>query len=148
MPKIAINAVAPKQGSDYPAPYDEPLAGRQARNVAQAGGATDFVANHVVMPPGCLSSQRHWHEGEDEIVVVLSGEAVLVDEAGRHSMRVGDIAVFPKNDGNGHHLVNESDSDCVLLAVSRPEASLVHYSDIDLIWSPEGGDVHRDGRPY
>ncbi|MGJ3628127.1 hypothetical protein AB5I41_16285 [Sphingomonas sp. MMS24-JH45] len=25
------------------------------------------------MPPGKWSSQRHWHEGEDEIVVVLAG---------------------------------------------------------------------------
>jgi uncharacterized cupin superfamily protein len=148
MPKVTIADVNPKRGSDYPAPYDAPLAGREARNVAAAGGATDFVANHVVLPPGCLSSQRHWHEGEDELVVILSGEAVLVDDTGRQPMRAGEVAVFPKGDGNGHHLVNESGGDCVLLAIGPPEASLVHYPDIDLLWSPERGDLHRDGKPY
>jgi uncharacterized cupin superfamily protein len=148
MPKVTIDAVNPKRGSDYPAPYDAPLAGREARNVAAAGGATDFNANHVILPPGCLSSQRHWHEGEDELVVILSGEAVLVDDTGRQPMHAGEVAVFPKGDGNGHHLVNESDVDCVLLAIGLPEASLVHYPDIDLIWSPTEGDLHRDGMLY
>lgn len=148
MPKVTIADAPAKRGSDYPAPYDAPLAGRETRNVAAAGGATDFNANHVRLPPGCPSSQRHWHEGEDELVVILSGEAVLIDDTGRQPMRAGEIAVFPKGDGNGHHLVNESDKDCVLLAIGLPEASLVHYPDIDLLWSPTEGDLHRDGTPY
>lgn len=148
MPKVTIDTVQPKRGSDYPAPYDAPLAGREARNLAAAGDATDFIANHVILPPGCPSSQRHWHEGEDELVVILSGEAVLVDDTGRQPMRAGEVAVFPKGDGNGHHLVNESDGDCVLLAIGLPEASLVHYPDIDLLYSPAEGDLHRDGTPY
>jgi len=148
MPKIDLDAIAPQQGSDYPAPFDAPIAARLVRNVAAPAGATDFVANHVVLPPGAWSSQRHWHEGEDEIVVVLAGAATLIDDAGRHPMQAGDVAVFPKNDGNGHHLINETTRDCVLLALSRPEGSTVHYSDIDLLWSPAGGTRHRDGRPY
>ncbi|MGN6269387.1 MAG: cupin domain-containing protein [Sphingomonas sp.] len=148
MPKIDIAAAPEKRGSDYPAPYDAPLAGRVVHRVSEGGGLNDFVANHVVLPPGCPSSQRHWHEGEDELLVVLAGEAVLIDDTGRHPMRAGEIAAFPKGDGNGHHLVNESDAECVLLAISLPEASRVHYPDIDLIWSPEEGDLHRDGMPY
>ena len=105
-------SIAPvKIGSDYPPPFDEPAAGRIIRDIAKAGGATDWNANHVVLPPGGWSSQRHWHAGEDEIVVMLAGEAVLVDEDGRHPMRTGDIAVFPKGDCNGHHLINESEAD-------------------------------------
>ena len=148
MPKIDLGVVVPKLASDYPQPFNLPLNGRQARSVTTGTGVTDFNANHVVVPPGCWSSQRHWHEGEDEIVVVLSGEGVLIDDEGRHAMTAGDVAVFPKGDGNGHKLVNESGNDLVLLAMSRPEASTVHYSDIDLIWSPEGGEQHWDGTPY
>nr|WP_321985841.1 cupin domain-containing protein [uncultured Lichenicoccus sp.] len=148
MPKIDILAIAPKRDSDYPAPFNLPLAGREARNVARAGGASDFNANHVVVPPGCWSSQRHWHEAEDELVVILSGSGVLIDEHGRHAMEAGDIAIFPKNDGNGHKLVNDGGAPLVLLAIGRPEASVVHYSDIDLLWTPEGGVQHRDGTPY
>jgi uncharacterized cupin superfamily protein len=148
MPKIDIDAVARRAQSDYPAPFNAPVAGCIIRNVARQAGATDFVANHVVLPAGSWSSQRHWHEGEDEIVVILSGEATLIDDAGRHPMRAGDIAVFAKNDGNGHHLANESDADCVLLALSPPEASVVNYPDIDLRWSPADGVTHKDGTPY
>lgn len=41
-------------------------------------------------------------------MVMIAGEAVLVDDDGRHPMGPGDIAAFPKNDGNGHVLINES----------------------------------------
>jgi uncharacterized cupin superfamily protein len=148
VPKIDLKAIAPKLGSDYPHPFNLPLNGRQARSVTAGVDVTDFNANHVVVPPGCWSSQRHWHEGEDEIVVVLSGKGILIDDEGRHEMTAGDIAVFPKGDGNGHKIVNESGDDLILLAISRPEASTVRYSDIDLIWTPEGGEQHRDGTPY
>ena len=148
MPKIDVMAIQPKRGSDYPSPFDAPLAGREARSITRAGGLVDFNANHVVVPPGCWSSQRHWHVGEDELVVVLSGDVVLIDESGRQAMTAGDVAVFPKGDGNGHRLVNESAAPAVLMAISLPEASPVHYSDIDLIWTPEGGERHRDGTSY
>ena len=148
MPKIDLDAITPSLGSSYPPPFDQPVAVRVARDVGAAGGLADFVAIHVVVPPGCWSSQRHWHEGEDELIAVLSGEVVLVDDRGRQTLRAGDLATFRKNDGNGHHLINESDRDCVLIGVSLPERSLVHYPDIDLRWSPETGETHVDGTPY
>ena len=67
--------------------------------------------------PAAWSSQRHWHEGEDEFVVMLEGEAVLVEEEGETILRAGDCAVFPKDVANGHHLVNRSDRPCAFLAV-------------------------------
>lgn len=148
MPKVDLDNILPKLGSDYPQPFDEPLSGRQARRISPATGIVDFNVNHVIVPPGCWSSQRHWHEAEDEIVVVLSGTGVLVDDDGRHSISAGDVAVFPKGVANGHKIVNEGQETLVLLAVSHEEQSTVRYSDIDLIWTPEGGQMHRDGRPY
>ena len=148
MPKIDLEQITPISGSGYPAPFDRPVAPRQVRDIDRAGGVTDFVAKHVTLPPGCWSSQRHWHEGEDELVAILSGEAVLIDDDGRHVLRAGDVAIFRKNDGNGHHLVNESGGDCVLVALSLPENSTVHYPDIDLRWSPQTGETHVDGTPY
>ena len=148
MPRIDIATLAPvRMDSDYPPPFDEPARGRVIRDISAAGGATDWNANHVV-PPGAWSSQRHWHAGEDEIVVILSGAATLIDDDGRHPMHAGEIAVFPKNDGNGHHFINDGDADYTLLALGVPEASLVTYPDIDLLYSPETGETHRDGSPY
>lgn len=148
MPKIDIAAIPPILGSSYPAPLDVPTSKRRRRSVTDGTEITDFGANHVTLPPGSWSSQRHWHEGEDELVVILSGAATLIDDKGRHPMTAGDVAVFPKNDGNGHHLVNEGDRDCVLIALGKAEESPCHYPDVDLLWTPEGGETHADGTPY
>lgn len=139
MPKVDIEHLPSHEGSDYPEPFAAAASDRTVRVLSEAMGLSDFVATHVTVPPGGWSSQRHWHEGEDEVVVVLSGEAVLVDDAGRHPLRAGDIATFRKGEANAHHLRNESDSPCVLFAVSLPEASTVHYPDIAMRWHPRHG---------
>ena len=85
-----------------------------------------------VLDPGGISSQRHWHEGEDEFVVMIEGEAVLVEEDGETAMRAGDCAAFPKGVANGHQLVNRSDRPCTFVAIGRIAMSDCHYPDIDL----------------
>ena len=47
--------------------------GRWYRRLAPASGLTDFGVSHVVLKPGAWSSQRHWHDGEDEFLVMLDG---------------------------------------------------------------------------
>ncbi|MEI9852642.1 MAG: cupin domain-containing protein [Sphingomonas sp.] len=69
--------------------------GRWYRRLAPASGITDFGFTHATLKPGAWSSQRHWHEGEDEFVVMLSGEAVLIDDAGEHAMRPRRHRRFP-----------------------------------------------------
>ena len=78
---------------------------------------------------------------------MLAGEAMLVDDAGETPLRAGDIAVFPKNDGNGHQLVNRSGSDCSFIAVGKPPVGFCHYSDVDLAYAA-GRYLHKDGTPY
>ena len=56
------------------------------------------------------SSQRHWHERQDELVYVLEGEVVLVTDEGETTLTQGMTAGFRAGTGNGHHLVNRSDS--------------------------------------
>ena len=132
MPKVDLEAVEATNRTGYPPPYDAAVAGRFYRRIGDFGGLVDFGASHVVLKPGAASSQRHWHQNEDELVVVLAGEAVLIEDEGRTTMRAGDIALFPKGVANGHHLVNQSEEDCVLVAVGRKPASDCHYPDIDL----------------
>jgi uncharacterized cupin superfamily protein len=139
MPKLAIAAIPAAQGSDYPPPFAAAASDRLVRDLSAAGALDDFVATHVVVPPGGWSSQRHWHEGEDEIVVLLSGAATLVDDDGAHAMAAGDIAVFRKGEANAHHIRNTGALPCVLFAVSLPERSTVHYPDIAMRWSPGDG---------
>lgn len=147
MPKIDLAAIPQSNATGYPGDHALAVAGRYYRRLAPATGLGDFGVSHVVLKSGAASSQRHWHEGEDEFVVMLSGEAVLVEEGGRTLMVAGDIAAFPKGVANGHHLRNESDADCVLLAFGRPSVSDCHYPDIDLHLS--GGVYrHKDGSVF
>ncbi|NJR79323.1 cupin domain-containing protein [Sphingomonas corticis] len=138
MPKLDLDAIGHEPASDYPEPFRAAAAGRLVRVLSEAAGLTDLVATHVTVPPGGWSSQRHWHEAEDEIVVVLAGEGTLVDDHGRHPLRAGDVAAFRKGDGNAHHIVNEGDAPVMLFAVSLPERGRVHYPDIGMGWTPEG----------
>ncbi|WP_176594961.1 cupin domain-containing protein [Sphingobium sp. 15-1] len=134
MPKIDLAAIEQSNRTGYPPQYAGAVAERWVRKLGPATGLSDFGVSHVVLKPGAASSQRHWHEDEDEFVVMLSGEAVLVEEGSRTKLRGGNMASFPKGEPDGHHLVNESDADCVFLAVGRVPLGDAHYPDIDMQW--------------
>jgi uncharacterized cupin superfamily protein len=149
MPKLDLDAIPQTNATGYPAPFDAAVKDRWYRRLAPVAGLQDFAASHVVLKPGGWSSQRHWHNGEDEMVVMIAGEAVLVEDEGRTVMRAGDIAVWPKGSTNGHHLINESDSDCVFVALGGGKRCDTGggYSDIDMLFTPDGY-MHKDGTPY
>lgn len=148
MPKLDLDTIPQTNAAGYPAEYADVVKGRWYRRLAPASGLTDFGASHVTLKPGAWSAHRHWHEGEDELVVMLAGEAVLVDDAGEHVMRPGDVAAFPKGDGNGHVLQNRSDADCVFVAIGRPAASDCHYPDIDMHLANGRGFKRKDGSEF
>lgn len=148
MPKLDIEAIAQSNATGYPDPFDREVEGRWWRRLAPAGGLTQMGASHVVLKPGAWSSQRHWHEGEDELVIMLSGEAVLIEDDGETIMRPGDVAAWPAGVQNGHHLVNRGDQDCVFIAIGAGDGSSGGgYSDIDMTFG-EDGYFHKDGTPY
>lgn len=148
MPKIDLDSIPQSNATGYPAPFDQAVAGRWWRRLAPAMGLTHMGASHVVLKPGAWSSQRHWHQGEDELVVMVAGEAVLIEDAGETIIRPGDVVGWPAGDTDGHHLVNRGDSDCVFVAISAgdPDGS-GEYSDIDMIFTADGYE-HKDGTPY
>ncbi|MGB5078762.1 MAG: cupin domain-containing protein [Sphingorhabdus sp.] len=148
MPKIDIDAIQSSNATGYPSPFDQEVKGRFWRRLAPAGKLTQMGASHVVLEPGAWSSQRHWHEGEDEIVVMLSGEAVLIEDGSETILRAGDVAAFPAGVPNGHHLQNRSETTCVFIAIGAGDGSKGGtYSDIDMTFS-EGGYFYKDGTPY
>ena len=148
MPRIDLEAIEQVNRTGYPSPFNQAVQGRWYRRLAPAAGLTELGVSHVVLKPGAWSSQRHWHDGEDEFLVMLSGEAVLVEDDGRTTLRPGDCCAWPKGSTNGHHLINESDADCAFLCMSAGRNEGGGYSDVDLAFTPEGTFVHRDGTAY
>ena len=112
MPRIDLDSIEQTNRTGYPPPFDQAVSGRSSQKLGALFGLTDFGATVTTLEPGAWSSQRHWHEGEDELVVMLEGEAVLVEDSNETVMRPGDVAVFPKGVADGHHLVNRSGAPC------------------------------------
>ena len=150
MPKIDLAAVRQIRGVGYPAPFDAPCADRIRQRIGNAGELRDFGVNLMHLPPGNWSSQRHWHSHEDEFVYVLDGELVLIEDGGETILRAGDCAAFPKNTGNGHHMINRSERTAIYLEVgSRSPEDLTMCSDIDMMSAnADGRFVHKNGVPY
>jgi Cupin domain len=76
MPKIAIDNVPLDRSTGYPPPFNKAVEGRQRKRIGRTAGLTQFGVNICTLKPGAFSSQRHWHENEDELVYVLEGEVV------------------------------------------------------------------------
>jgi uncharacterized cupin superfamily protein len=148
MPKVDLESIEQVNRTGYPSPFDKDVTGRWYRRLAPSTGLTDFSASHVTLKPGAWSSQRHWHDGEDEFLVMISGEAVLIEDDGRTTLRSGDIAAWPKATGVGHHLINESEDDCTFVVVGGGMNTGGGYSDIDMLFTTDNRYVHKDGSPY
>lgn len=149
MPKLDLDSIPSTNRSGYPEHLRQHFAGRSYRRLGPVSGLVDFGACHTVLEPGAWSSHRHWHEGEDELVVVLSGRAVLVDDNGETEMGPGDIATFPKGEANGHVMQNRGDETCVFLAIGGPTVSDCHYPDVDMHFDAAAGEARRkDGSPF
>jgi uncharacterized cupin superfamily protein len=148
MPKIDIDTIPQSNATGYPAPFDREVEGRWWRRLAPQSGLTQMGASHIVLKPGAWSSQRHWHEGEDELVIMLSGEAILVEDDGETMVRPGDVLAWAAGVKNGHHLINRGHADCSFIAISAGDRSTGGgYSDIDMMFGAEGY-FHKDGAPY
>ena len=152
MPKIDIDRVPVKTGSLYPPPHNMMADGRIKQALGDAGGLTQFGVNLTRLPPGAASAQRHWHEAEDELVFVVSGKLVLIEEGGETPLGAGEAATFKAGHADGHYLLNRSTEVAVVLEIgARASEERCQYPDIDLVYEKRGGKVHftnRAGDPY
>lgn len=135
----------------------EPLRARNRtrwyRRLGAAAGLTNFGVNLCRIVPGGQSSYRHAHSHQDEFVWVLEGRPTLVTDAGEQELAPGMCAGFPKGGGDGHHFLNRTDTDAVLLVIGdRTAGDVVTYPDDDLLGTPlDGGGyvfTHKDGSAY
>lgn len=140
MPKIEIPQWKEMPGEPSPitgennGPYAE-------RVLGDIVGLSQFGVRMERLAPGSSSSQRHWHETEDEFLYVVSGELILVEDE-ETVITAGECAAWKANDPIAHCLENRSKSDAVVLVVgTRSSKDVVHYTDHDVL-------LHRDGDAY
>jgi len=152
MPKIDIDKIPIDTVTGYPAPFNKAVEGRSRKRLARFAGLAQFGVNICTLKPGAASSQRHWHEKEDELVYVLEGEVVLCEDSGETVLRPGDAAAWKAGVANGHRLINRSDRDTVFIEVgTRALADRAYYSDIDMMVARDEKGARyskKNGEPY
>jgi uncharacterized cupin superfamily protein len=152
MPKIDIAKLPLDTRTGYPAPFDRVVVGRERKRLGNAVGLDQFGVNLTTLKPGAASALRHWHEQEDELIFVLEGEVVLIEDDGETVLKPGDAAGFKANSPNGHHVVNKSSRDAVYLEVgTRSKYERAHYPDVDMMVVRDDKGMrytHKNGEPY
>jgi uncharacterized cupin superfamily protein len=134
-PALDPATVEPRTASGYPEPYRSRCLPREKRPLGSALGLTRIGINLTTLPPGKESSMRHWHTLEEEFVYVVSGEVVLVTDAGEQTLVAGMCAGFTAGSGDGHQLVNRGSQPAVYLEISNREpGGTAHYPDVDLMF--------------
>lgn len=88
------------------------------------GGEGEFIAKihfdgmnkiiHGTLPPKSTIG-RHTHEGDSEIIYILSGRGSVEDDGEVIGIEAGQCHYCPK--GHTHSLINNSDEDLVFFAV-------------------------------
>ena len=152
MPKIDVAKLAIDTRTHYPAPFDRVVMGRERKRLGSAVGLDQFGVNLTTLKPGAASALRHWHQKEDELVYMLEGEVVLIEDQGETLLKPGDAAGFKADSGTGHHLVNRTKHDAVYLEIgTRSKHERVEYPDVDLVLVRDDKGArytHKNGNPY
>ena len=128
--QISTTGEAPRKPY-APEIHPEWFLGKHEKQLGKGVGLTQFGVNHVTLEPGARSALRHWHDAEDEFVLVLSGELSLIDDNGEHRLSAGAFAGFPAGQANAHHLANHSEAPAIYLAIGsrKPGEETICYPD-------------------
>ena len=139
-------------GSGYPSAFSEITKGRMRKRLGNEVGLDQFGINLTRLAPGAGTALRHWHENEDEFVYVLEGSPTLIEDDGETLLHPGDAAGFKAGVANGHHIVNQSEEDVILLEIgTRAATEKAHYPDDDLATIKDESNfnfLHKNGDPY
>lgn len=102
--------------------------------LSDTGGLTQFGAFIEILPPGSRSSLCHWHQAEDELVHMLSGEIVLHEGGAEIVMRAGDTATFRAGTPVGHYLENCGTQEARYIVIgTRAPRDVITYPDHDRV---------------
>jgi uncharacterized cupin superfamily protein len=105
------------------------------------------------IPPGQAAYPYHYHLGEEELIVILSGQLSLRGAQGRRELREGEIVSFLVGEAGAHQIVNRSDKPARMLAFStsgvpdiviRPDSGTIGVFER----RPEGGGLYSHFRVH
>ena len=112
---------------------------RRARLGRQAG-AEHLGASLFEIEPGNAPFPLHFHFGNEELLIVLSGSPVLRTLGGERELSEGEVVSLPAGDDGIHQVINRGDGPARILIVSEMNAP-------DVVVRPESGKLSAFGSP-
>jgi uncharacterized cupin superfamily protein len=90
--------------------------------------------------PGSAAFPLHYHLGNEEMLIVISGAPTLRTAEGERELREGEIVSLPVGREGAHQVINRTDGPVRILMLSEMIAP-------DIVVRPESGKISAFGRP-
>lgn len=114
----------------------------QYASVGKAIGAEHLGGQMLEVAPGQRSFPYHWEAGQEEWLIVLSGDPTLRTPEGTQPLRAGDVVCFPVGPAGAHQVINETDAPARLLFFSdRRDPNVIMYPDSGKV-GVRAADIH------
>ena len=94
------------------------------------------------LPPGQSAWPYHFELGEEEWVIVITGEVIVRTPAGERTLRAGDVACFPAGADGAHAVRNGGD---VTARFAMPSSAPGRF---DVAVYPDSGKIKVSGRGF
>jgi uncharacterized cupin superfamily protein len=88
------------------------------------------------LAPGQKTFPYHWHQVQEEWLIVLRGEPTLRESAGERKLAPGDCVVFKRGPEGAHLVRNDTDEPVRLLMLSSDRAG-----EVEVCYYPDSGKV-------
>jgi uncharacterized cupin superfamily protein len=108
-------------------------AGGVARALGREAGSQRTGLNHEVIQPGKLNSPPHCHSAEEEIFIVLDGEATLLLGNEEHPLRAGHVVSRPPGTGVPHTFRAETELTMLSYGTREPN-DITYYPRSGVFW--------------
>ena len=94
------------------------------------------------LPPGQSAWPYHFELGEEEWVIVITGEVIVRTPSGERTLRAGDVACFPAGADGAHAVRNGGD---VTARFAMPSSAPGRF---DVAVYPDSGKIKVSGRGF
>lgn len=116
------------------------------KQLGAAAGSEELGCSLYEVPEGKYAWLRHYHEGNEEAIFVLSGTGTvsLGPDAAEHEISAGDYVAFPRGEAGTHAVEGGEGGLRYLMVSTMNEPDITVYPDDDKVGlyagSPPGGD--------
>lgn len=112
--------------------------------LAQTFGAKNLGFHVETLDPKNFSCPYHYHEQEEELFLVLEGEAIVRINNKFRKVGPGDIIFYEVGETSAHNMYNHTDKPFKILCISNnSDTDVCHYPDSQK--RNESGQVTQNG---